>query len=155
MATRAQSGPIPAINRWRKSRKLRNFSTLGLVMLGPVLASSGESMWVEICSEAGAVWVQVDLEEGTEDPTAPCPKCADCALCAVTTTAPVPELPTVSQPATAHFAGLQCDDQIERRDETRLWPETRGPPPAPHDITERALRASVASTQKIGGAPWS
>ncbi len=38
MATRAQSGPIPAINRWRKSRKLRNFSTLGLVMLGPVLA---------------------------------------------------------------------------------------------------------------------
>ncbi|CUJ88105.1 Sensor histidine kinase YycG [Ruegeria denitrificans] len=38
MATRAQSGPIPAINRWRKSRKLRNFGTLGLVLLGPALA---------------------------------------------------------------------------------------------------------------------
>ncbi|WP_171124795.1 MULTISPECIES: PAS domain-containing sensor histidine kinase [unclassified Ruegeria] len=38
MATRAQSGLILSINRWRKSRKLRNFSTLGLVLLGPVLA---------------------------------------------------------------------------------------------------------------------
>ncbi|MFY2824969.1 ATP-binding protein [Ruegeria sp. MALMAid1280] len=38
MATRAQSGPIPAINRWRKSRKLRNIGTLGLVLLGPALA---------------------------------------------------------------------------------------------------------------------
>ncbi|WP_170549188.1 sensor histidine kinase NtrY-like [Ruegeria atlantica] len=40
MATRAQSGPIPAINRWRKSRRLRNFGTLGLVLLGPALALS-------------------------------------------------------------------------------------------------------------------
>ncbi len=38
MATRAQSGLILSINRWRKSRKLRNFSTLGLVLLGPALA---------------------------------------------------------------------------------------------------------------------
>ena len=37
MATRAQSGPILWMNRWRKSRKLRNFGTLGLVVLGPVL----------------------------------------------------------------------------------------------------------------------
>ena len=38
MATRAQSGMIPSIGRWRKSRKLRNFGTLGLVLMGPVLA---------------------------------------------------------------------------------------------------------------------
>ncbi|WP_170354344.1 sensor histidine kinase NtrY-like [Ruegeria lacuscaerulensis] len=38
MASRAQSGLILSINRWRKSRKLRNFSTLGLVLLGPALA---------------------------------------------------------------------------------------------------------------------
>ena len=38
MATRAQSGLILSIDRWRKSRKLRNISTLGLVLLGPVLA---------------------------------------------------------------------------------------------------------------------
>ena len=34
MATRAQSGMIPSISRWRKSRKLRNFGTLGLVLMG-------------------------------------------------------------------------------------------------------------------------
>ncbi len=38
MATRAQSGMIPSISRWRKSRKLRNFGTFGLVLMGPVLA---------------------------------------------------------------------------------------------------------------------
>ena len=38
MATRAQSRPILSINRWRKSRRTRNFSTLGLVILGPALA---------------------------------------------------------------------------------------------------------------------
>ncbi len=38
MATRAQSGMIPSISRWSKSRKLRNFGTLGLVLMGPVLA---------------------------------------------------------------------------------------------------------------------
>lgn len=38
MATRAQSGLILSVNRWRKSRRLRNFGTLGLVLLGPVLA---------------------------------------------------------------------------------------------------------------------
>ncbi len=38
MATRAQSGIIPSVNRWRRSRKLRNYSTFGLVLLGPVLA---------------------------------------------------------------------------------------------------------------------
>ncbi len=37
MATRAQNRPILSINRWRKSRKLRNFGNLGLVVLGPVL----------------------------------------------------------------------------------------------------------------------
>ncbi len=38
MATRAQSGILPSVNRWRRSRKLRNYSTFGLVLLGPVLA---------------------------------------------------------------------------------------------------------------------
>ncbi|MGV6803663.1 MAG: ATP-binding protein [Ruegeria sp.] len=37
MATRAQNRPVVSLNRWRKSRKLRNFGTLGLVVLGPVL----------------------------------------------------------------------------------------------------------------------
>ncbi|KUJ86088.1 PAS domain-containing sensor histidine kinase [Ruegeria marisrubri] len=38
MASRAQHGPILSVSRWRNSRKFRNFGTLGLVVLGPVLA---------------------------------------------------------------------------------------------------------------------
>ncbi len=38
MATRSQHGPIAMVSRWRKTRKARNIGTLGLVLLGPVLA---------------------------------------------------------------------------------------------------------------------
>ena len=126
-----------------------------LQMLGPALASPGQSMWVEICSEAGAVWVQVDLEEGTEDPTAPCPKCADCALCAATNAAPVPDLPELAGAAFTHAVECFAARQNTICESAWLWPETRGPPAAPAHKTERALRASMAPTQLPGGAPWS
>ena len=38
MAIGSQSGPLPAVNRWRRTRRARNAGTLGLVLLGPVLA---------------------------------------------------------------------------------------------------------------------
>lgn len=38
MAIRSQRGPFPAFNRWRRTRRARNAGTLGLVVLGPVLA---------------------------------------------------------------------------------------------------------------------
>lgn len=126
-----------------------------LQMLGPVLASPGDSMWIEICSEAGAVWVEVDLEEGTDDPTAPCPKCADCALCAVTTAAPLPDLPLLMQSENVRIVPAAIGDLCILYNSKRLWPETRGPPFATQEEFERALRASVASTLAIGGAPWS
>ncbi|WP_298849992.1 DUF2946 family protein [uncultured Ruegeria sp.] len=124
-------------------------------MLGPVLASPGDSMWIEICSEAGAVWVEVDLEEDTNDPTAPCPKCADCALCAVTTAAPLPDLHQLAQAGNVQIAPSANRGLCVLYNSKRLWPETRGPPFATQDESERALRASVAFTQVIGGAPWS
>ena len=126
-----------------------------LQMLGPALASPGQSMWVEICSEAGAVWVQVDPEEETEDPTVPCPKCADCALCAVTSAAPVPDQPVLTWESFVQAARNEPRDLVNIYNVKRLWPETRGPPRAALETTERALRASMASTQVIGGAPWS
>ncbi|WP_237212625.1 DUF2946 family protein [Ruegeria lacuscaerulensis] len=112
-------------------------------------------MWVEICSEAGAVWVQVDLEEGTEDPTAPCPKCADCALCAVTAAAPVPDLPELARIEFAQSMQTVVPSQFGSSNSVWLWPETRGPPAALENRIERAQRASMASIQIPGGAPWS
>ncbi|WP_438826205.1 DUF2946 family protein [Ruegeria atlantica] len=126
-----------------------------LQLLGPALASPGQSMWVEICSETGAVWVQVDLEKEADDPTAPCPKCADCALCAVTSAAPVPDLPILAQDSFVHMASCDSHDLPHDNGIKRLWPETRGPPRANQVESERAQRASKASTQLIGGAPWS
>ncbi len=38
MATGTQSRPLIAINRWRRTRRARNVGTLGLVILGPILA---------------------------------------------------------------------------------------------------------------------
>lgn len=35
---RAAYGPFAALDRWRKTRRARNFGTIGLVLLGPVLA---------------------------------------------------------------------------------------------------------------------
>ncbi|WP_235216146.1 DUF2946 family protein [Ruegeria halocynthiae] len=126
-----------------------------LQLLGPALASPGQSMWVEICSEAGAVWVQVDLEEEDRDPTAPCPKCADCALCAVTAAAPLPGQPELIRAEFIQTAQSGVRILYEPYVSAWLWPETRGPPAAPGHKTERALRASMASIQVIGGAPWS
>lgn len=38
MTSRSQYGLFPAVNRWRRTRRARNISTLGLVLLGPALA---------------------------------------------------------------------------------------------------------------------
>ena len=126
-----------------------------LQAFGPALASPGESVWMEICSEGGAVWVEVDLEEDTEDPTAYCPKCADCALCAVTSAAPAPELVQIPQIGNFRVVQLQNSKSSMLYKSHKLWPETRGPPRPTQETAERALRASMASTLSIGGAPWS
>lgn len=155
---------MPAFNSFhtlpvRASRAacgLAGIFLLLLQMLGPVLASPGESMWVEICSEAGAVWVQVDLEEeGDNDPTAPCPKCADCALCAVAVSAPMPGALLPASVGNVQNVRFEHGGQCILYSPKHLWPETRGPPFTTLEESERAPRASMASTQLIGGAPWS
>lgn len=35
---RAAYGPLAAFDRWRRTRRARNIGTIGLVLLGPVLA---------------------------------------------------------------------------------------------------------------------
>ena len=125
-----------------------------LQLLSPALASSHQGTWIEICSEAGAVWVQVDAEEDIIDPTAPCPKCADCALCAVTGNAPLPGTPELARFEFVRFVRLDCLELYKPHNPARMWPETRGPPSAIQSETERAPRVPMASFQVTGGAPW-
>ncbi|SMO52586.1 hypothetical protein SAMN06265380_10219 [Ruegeria faecimaris] len=146
---------ISAVCASRAACAVAGIILLLLQLLSPALASPGQSMWVEICSEGGAVWVEVDLEKGDADPTAPCPKCADCALCAVTGAAPLPMPLEVTLRGRVQFLSCQNNRSFELNGSDRLWPETRGPPPAPEFKTQRAPRASMASIPIIGGAPWS
>ncbi|MEX0367418.1 MAG: hypothetical protein AB3N22_15200 [Ruegeria sp.] len=125
-----------------------------LQLLSPALASAEQGVWMEICSEAGAVWVQVDPEDGTTD-TAPCPKCAHCALCAVTGAAPLPDLPGIVRSGGVQIGTWHVRTMYKPDNPAQFWPDSRGPPPAPQDRTERAPRASMASIQVTGGAPWS
>ncbi|WP_170423928.1 hypothetical protein [Ruegeria arenilitoris] len=145
---------LPA-RAFRAAAGLAGIFLLLLQTFGPALASPGESVWVEICSEGGAVWVEVSLEEDTDNQTATCPKCADCMLCAITSAAPVPELARVGQFGIVRIVQAQTVKSCAVHSTDLLWPETRGPPPSPREITERALRASMASTLDFGGAPWS
>ena len=154
---------MPALSQMENLSARATRAACGLVgiflllmqIFGPALASPGQSMWVEICSEAGAVWVEVDLDEEGRDPTAPCPKCADCVLCAATGEAPIPDLPQVTRIDFVQFVHCPGAGVFDLYTLDRLWPETRGPPQGPEIKTERALRASMALIQISGGAPWS
>ena len=71
---------MPALTRFHNLtvRAIRTAAgSAGVLLLltqtfGPVLASPGQSVWMEIFSEGGAVRVEVDLERDAEDPTAYC-----------------------------------------------------------------------------------
>ncbi|MGI9370466.1 MAG: hypothetical protein ACR2O2_16675 [Ruegeria sp.] len=126
-----------------------------LQSFGPALANTSQGDWIEICADGGAVWIQVDTEDGIGDPTMPCPKCADCALCAVAGSAPLLETPEIVRLDVVRFVRLDCPDLYEPHNPAHLWPETRGPPAASHYKSEHAPSATMASFQVTGGAPWS
>jgi hypothetical protein len=131
---------------------------LVLQLLAPSFSSASEGEWIEICSEAGAIIVQVDLSGDADQPSptgAPCPECADCVLCATCDVAAPGAVPVIEardlrvkpvQPV------LQTSVPVNP---AQLWPETRGPPLAPENRIERVVCASMASTLTTGGAPWS
>lgn len=153
MSRRHRSANLPH----RTLRALAGCAAILLMLLqlvAPQLARAGQGNWIEICSEGGAVWVQV-TEDETPDPNVTCPGCADCALCALTGPAPLPDLPVC-----ALFQGVQNGQSALKPlyktvNSLRLRPETRGPPAAAQDRIARAPRAVLASIQNTGGAPWS
>ncbi|WP_240482174.1 DUF2946 family protein [Ruegeria marisrubri] len=120
----------------------------------PTLASADEGEWMEICSEAGPVLVQVDLEDDS-DGTAPCPDCASCILCAASGPALMAAAPELARPEVVQIGTLQGRDVYKPYNPAQFWPDNRGPPCASQNRNERAPRASTASTQVTGGALWS
>lgn len=119
----------------------------------PNLASAEQGNWIEICSGEGAVWVEVQSEttEGEKD----CPDCATCAFCNLVT----PEAPFAPQSAalsTSMFSEVKSETrQCFATNPAQDWPDNRGPPATPKNITVRAAGAFMALTRSKGVAPWS
>ena len=140
-------------NAVRQAYVLFGVLALLLQLIAPSMSSAGTGDWMEICSEQGPVLVQIDFS-GEAPTEVPCPKCETCALCVLNDTATdspgAPEriqsfvVAQITRPAAQSLSANPA----------QFWPLGRGPPRGPHDITKRALRASIASIPKIGGAQW-
>lgn len=137
---------------WRVVCAATGIFFLMLQLIAPALARSDDSIWIEICADDGAVWVEVDLDQDA-DPAAPCPKCADCALCAVTGAASLPDMAQVERVEFAQDAHGTAQNAVNAPELARLWPETRGPPHASE--IKHAPRVPMVPIQIPGGALWS
>lgn len=123
-------------------------------LLVPSFSFAADGEWIEICSEVGAVLIEVDPDTGAPVQEEPCPECDDCMLCAAS--GPAVMSLTVTQRADP-FADEMCPmEQSETAvtNPAQFWSQLRGPPLANQDIIERARRASMALTSNTGGVRW-
>lgn len=130
--------------------------TLQLIGVNAARASSGN--WIEICSDFGVSYVQMDSDgnaiakSGSPDENTDCPDCADCVNCAMASFDLLDakgaqelqlEMQAMQVSFGPQFAGLRSK---------HAWPETRGPPAAKNEKAERALCAIMADFLFNGGA---
>lgn len=116
----------------------------------PAFASNGTM--IEICSEFGSVYIEVDLTDGQGGGDADCADCGDCMLCATSLTAmPHGSATSVEPLLAAACVGLTAA-QTKGPVQSCTWPETRGPPAASDMITDRATGAIMANFPLDGGA---
>ena len=116
------------------------------------MGTASNGTWIEICSDFGTEYVQVDLSDPTLPSPDDCHDCFDCVMCAASMAA----LTGTNQPQFAPMrdvAGIVfLKPQIIGVALRRAWPETRGPPAANIDIADCATCAIMASIQENGGA---
>lgn len=118
------------------------------------MASDGVSggTWIEICSDFGISYVQVDMSDGPVD-HGDCPDCRNCALCGAYASGVTPELGGFAViNATSIATVMRPQAQVSGMAERRAWPETRGPPAAEIDKADRVFCAMTAFIPSNGGA---
>lgn len=130
---------------------------LMLQLITPSLAQSAAAngaSWIEICAEAGAVWIAVEDEfDPDSDTKAPRhSECRDCLLCTVATPAAQPVAATLSGPVpvfcvlvTGAGSRMSSSKPFER-------PMTRGPPRVFQVDMDRARSAGMAQFSQKGDA---
>ena len=116
--------PDPIRSALRRVGGVLGIVLMVLQLLAPQLAQAGEGAWIEICSEEGAVWIQMPVE-GTDDP---CPDCGDCLMCSTGVDFMTPAYGGVVEPVLLDARQPTRTDVSARAVRNRLWPETRGPP---------------------------
>lgn len=116
------------------------------------MSFASDGTWIEICSDFGTEYVQVDLSDTSEPGPADCHDCFDCIMCATSMAALAvdSEIHVASMPATARSERLET--QTVGVVFRRAWPETRGPPAAKATEDDCAQGAVTASFQENGGA---
>ncbi len=113
-------------------------------------ASNGT--WIEICSDFGTEYVQVDLADAPSSHQNGCPDCANCALCGAFPVQLTGNTGPHLVPMITQVSINRPDLQVVGPTHSRAWPETRGPPAATKKNADRALSAIMASIQENGGA---
>ena len=125
-----------------------------LQLLSPGLVRASDGEWIEICSELGPVMMQIDFSADETDQNKPCPKCETCTLCA----AAIPAAPGFGASAPANKDEPRTLTLIEWRTDLSgqryQRPQSRGPPTATPDMTDRARYAPMAMSRKAGDTPW-
>ena len=146
----ASKGPV--------SRLLAALTVVAMLILqaAPIAASaSGNGMWIEICSEAGIVLKQVDMQDpgGTDDTS--CPACAQCPFCAVANPDAVFSGDAVTR--TAFFVTIKAvgEPQTFIANPAQFWPDNRGPPRAEKNMRSQGHDPAKAFSVLSRGASWS
>jgi len=142
---------VPSLRLCSGAALRRGFaSALGIIllvlqMLVPQTGQAAGGNWIEICSEYGAVEIQVDLDGiPLDSPPAndiECPECPTCALCALTGVVAI----ETAAIATGFDASVLTPDWYGRENCTpnpaQFWPDNRGPPLAKASTEHMGLRA--------------
>lgn len=123
-------------------------------LLVPSFSFAAEGEWIEICSDVGAVLIEIDPDTGAPVQNDPCPDCDDCVMCAVSGAATMVQTLAVQTDPIAVGLGPVGPAEISVSNPAQFWSQLRGPPLAPQDIIERARRASMALTSNTGGVRW-
>jgi len=135
-------------------------SVLAILLLVVQVAAPSQGLafvdgnWIEICSDEGAEFVQLDAL-GNEIPAEDekCPECSSCSFCATACSA---ILTPVDYSQRVHYV-MMSQSGIERveskANSAQFWPDTRGPPSATRNNFAKALSLHLAPILNNGEAP--
>ena len=138
-------------------RRLAGYGVAIMLVIQLLFPSLGKAetaaTWIEICSEFGAVEVQVSLDED-ESRNKDCPDCDKCLLCIAQHAQARINPATCTSLVVAAAATGPMSPSAEASNPAQFWHDGRGPPRLTTYNMKRACGASMTSTQRREAASW-